>query len=132
MAEAEESFVAEVVSDQRQPVVLFALEWCEFCWSVRKFFSKAGIEYRSVDLDSVEYQRQQRGSKIRAILKAQTGCATIPQIFIAGQFVGGCTELFDGWKSGSVQNLLQQAHVDYDAAFNTDPYLFLPEWLHPR
>src|SRR6185295_1122514 len=24
-------------------VVMFALEWCEFCWSVRKLFTRLGI-----------------------------------------------------------------------------------------
>src|SRR5690606_17752047 len=48
-----ERFVDDV--DRSEPVVLFALEWCEFCWSVRKLFARLGIEYRSVDLDSVEY-----------------------------------------------------------------------------
>ena len=32
-----------------------------------------GIAYRSVDLDSVEYQRDDRGGKIRAALSARTG-----------------------------------------------------------
>ncbi|MEO0392995.1 MAG: glutaredoxin domain-containing protein [Pseudomonadota bacterium] len=32
------------------------MQWCEFCWSVRKLFDKCGIACRSVDLDSVQYQ----------------------------------------------------------------------------
>ena len=34
-----ERFVANVLRDHTQPVVMFALEWCEFCWSVRKLFA---------------------------------------------------------------------------------------------
>ena len=49
-----QDFVSGVIRDEN--VVLFALEWCEFCWSVRKLFAKLGIEYRSVDLDSLAYQ----------------------------------------------------------------------------
>jgi cysteine synthase A len=30
-----EAFVASITSDTGQPVVMFALEWCEFSWSVR-------------------------------------------------------------------------------------------------
>ena len=33
------AFVAETTSDESQPVVMFALEWCEFCWSVRRMFT---------------------------------------------------------------------------------------------
>ena len=75
---------------------MFALEWCEFCWSVRKLFAQLGIAYRSVDLDSVAYQAARpAAAKIRAVLKARTGTPTIPQIFIGGEHVGGCTDLFD-------------------------------------
>src|SRR6267142_2811643 len=35
-----EEFVARLVGDREQPVVMFALEWCEFCWAVRKMFAR--------------------------------------------------------------------------------------------
>ena len=126
------AFVAQVIGDATQPVTLFALEWCEFCWSVRRFFAKQGIAYRSVDLDSVEYQRDNRGGQIRAALTAKTSMATIPQIFVGGEFVGGCTDVFDAYKSGRLQQLLDGARVSYDRSLRLDPYSFLPSWLHPR
>ncbi len=115
-----------------EPVLLFALEWCEFCWSVRKLFARLGIPYRSIDLDSVEYQKGDLGGKIRAVLAARTGAKTIPQIFIDGEHVGGCTDLFDAWRAGSAQRLLERRGVAYDAAAELDPYGLLPQWLHPR
>ena len=132
MSNSEENFVTQLVSDKNEPVVLFALEWCEFCWSVRKLFKKLEINYRSVDLDSVEYQADQRGRKIRDVLEQRTGMATIPQIFIGGEHVGGCTDLFDAWKEGRAQVMLDQAGVSYARDIMLDPYGFLPEWLHPR
>ena len=125
-------FVEGVIRDAAQPVALFALEWCEFCWSLRRFFAKQGIPYRSVDLDSVEYQRDNRGGEIRAALSARTSMATIPQVFIGGQFVGGCTDVFDAYRSGRLQQLLDGARVSYDRSQKLDPYSFLPTWLHPR
>src|SRR5262245_40617590 len=50
-----EAFVSKVTSDPSQPIVMFALEWCEFCWSVRRLFKEFDIPYRSVDLDSADY-----------------------------------------------------------------------------
>jgi cysteine synthase A len=132
MTTAEETFITEVITNPDEPVVLFALEWCEFCWSVRKLFQKLGIRYRSIDLDSVEYQREQRGQKIRAALTARTAVPTIPQIFIGGEFVGGCTDLFDAWKEGTAQALLRQSGVSFAQDVEVDPYTFLPGWLHPR
>ena len=127
-----EAFVNKVVNDPAQPVVMFALEWCEFCWAVRKMFGRYKIPYRSVDLDSVEYQKDNLGGKIRAALTARTSVATIPQIFVGGEFVGGSTDLFNAWKQGRVQNLLANARVAYDKTVTADPYSFLPTWLHPR
>lgn len=127
-----EAFFADAISDPDQPVVLFALEWCEFCWSVRKMFEKRGIPYRSIDLDSVAYQKDNLGGRIRMVLQAQTGVLTIPQIFVGGKFVGGCTETFDAQNDGQLDTLLAENAVVYDAAQKVDPYSFLPKWLHAR
>jgi cysteine synthase A len=126
------AFVQSAISDREQPVTLFALEWCEFCWSVRRLFAKHGIAYRSVDLDSVEYQKDNRGGEIRAALTARTSFSTIPQLFVGGQFVGGCTDVFDAYKSGRLQQLLDKSGVEYDRTLKVDPCSFLPTWLHPR
>jgi len=125
-----ERFVAETVANE--PVVMFALEWCEFCWSVRKLFTELGIAYRSVDLDSVEYQAGDRGVKIRAVLAEHTGAPTIPQIFIGGEHIGGCTDLFDAYRAGMMQRRLRDNGVAYDSSATVDPYALLPKWLHPR
>ena len=58
-----------MTSDPGQPVVMFALEWCEFCWSVRKTFAAYDIPYRSIDLDSVAYQEDNQGGKIRKAIE---------------------------------------------------------------
>lgn len=111
---------------------MFALEWCEFCWSVRKMFARLGIKYRSVDLDSVDYQSGDRGGKIRAVLAQRTGQVTIPQIYIGGAHVGGCTDLFNAWRDGSIPKRLAEKGIRYDTSVALDPYTLLPKWLHPR
>ena len=95
-------------------------------------FSKFEIPYRAVDLDSVEYQEGDRGGKIREVLNARYDVKTIPQIFVGGELVGGCTEVFDAFKEGRLQTLLDSSGVDYDKSARDDPYGFLPDWLHPR
>ncbi|MCB1906321.1 MAG: pyridoxal-phosphate dependent enzyme [Rhodocyclaceae bacterium] len=124
--------VEELTTDGSQPVVMFALEWCEFCWSVRKVLARYGIEYRSVDLDSVAYQPDNRGGKVREALRAKTGWNTFPQIFIGGEFVGGCTDLFDALKDGSLGERLDRHDIHFDRSVKEDPYSYLPKWLHPR
>ncbi|MFP4005004.1 MAG: cysteine synthase A [Alphaproteobacteria bacterium] len=124
--------VDEILKDRQNPVVMFALEWCEFCWSVRKLFKAMDIPYRSVDLDSVEYQKDNLGGDIRAVLKQRLGTPTIPQIFVGGEYVGGCTETFDAFNEGGFQGLLRKYDVSFDTEKSVDAYSFLPKWLHPR
>ncbi|MCP4298987.1 MAG: cysteine synthase A [Gammaproteobacteria bacterium] len=137
--EAMESAPAEAVDflqaathDKDNPVVLFALEWCEFCWSVRKMFVHYDIPYRSIDLDSVSYQKDDMGGKIRAAIYEQTGLKTIPQIYIGGQHIGGATEWFDAAKDGTMAKLLKENNVAWNESAERDPYSFLPQWLHAR
>jgi cysteine synthase A len=127
-----EDFLEKTLFDPHQPVVMFALEWCEFCWSVRKMFAAAQIAYRSIDLDSVEYQDNGWGGQVRAALTARTDIKTIPQIFIGGELIGGCTEVFDAWKQGALQEELKKNDIAFDEDLEVDPYTFLPAWLHPR
>ena len=126
------AFVDEATHDPDNPVVLFALEWCEFCWSVRKMFAEYEIPYRAIDLDSVAYQQDNKGGKIRAALLERTGLKTIPQIFVGGEHVGGATELFDACRDGSMARLLDESNVSWNTAVDRDPYSYLPGWLHSR
>jgi cysteine synthase A len=125
-------FLENATHDPGNPVVLFALEWCEFCWSVRKMFARYGIPYRSIDLDSVAYQEDNQGGDIRKAIEKTTGLKTIPQIYVGGQHLGGATELFDACKDGSLQTMLEANGVEWDRSVDTDPYSFLPGWLHSR
>lgn len=126
-----EDFVTQVVADANQPVVLFALEWCEFCWSLRKLFAQASIPFRSIDLDSTAYQAGDRGGQIRAVLRQRIGSPTIPQVFI-GEHIGGCTDTLDAFKSGQLQALLAKSGVAFDPDTCIDPHSLLPGWLQAR
>ena len=126
------AFLETATHDLDNPVVLFALEWCEFCWSVRKMFAEYEIPFRSIDLDSVAYQDGNRGGKIRKAIEQQTGLQTIPQIYVGGKHIGGATELFDAAKAGSLAVLLEANQVHWHQSVDRDPYSFLPGWLHAR
>jgi cysteine synthase A len=123
-------FVEELINEE--PVLVFALEWCEFTWSARKLFKRLGVAYRSIDLDSVEYQEDDLGGKIRGALADRLHSPTIPQIFIAGHYIGGTTELFDAMRDGRVQQLFRENGIAFDESTDFDPYDLMPKWLQPR
>jgi cysteine synthase A len=80
----------------------------------------------------VEFQKDDRGGKIRAVLADRTGPKTLPQVYIGGEHIGGCTDLFDAWRNGTIQRRLDDCGVAYDHEAKLDPYSLLPKWLQPR
>jgi len=127
------AFVEQVISDASQPIVLFALEWCEFCWSVRKLFARLKIPYQAIDLDSVAYQEDNRGGNIRAVLLDQLGSPTIPQIYIGSKHVGGATDLFAIYSSGELRKMLNEHNISMkEMPEDFEPLSLLPGWLHKR
>ncbi len=131
-AEAER-VAREAIDDLDTPVVLFALEWCEFCWAVRKLFRKLDIPFRSLDLDSVAFQEGDLGGRIRAFLHRDTGAPTIPQIYIGGAHLGGASDLFEAYGSGELARRLAPLGLT-PAPVETDfeARSLLPGWLHKR
>jgi len=125
-------FLEQATHDNDNPVVMFATEWCEFSWSVRKMFAQYGIPYRAIDLDSVPYQQDNKGGKIRKAIEQRTGLKTVPQIYVGGVHLGGATEMFDACKDGSLAKMLEENNVSWNQSVKTDPYSFLPGWLHSR
>jgi len=124
--------VERVLRENADQVVMFSLEWCEFCWSVRKMLSACDIPYITVDLDSVAYQENDRGGKILEVLKSRNNWETIPQIYVGDEFVGGATDIFDVSKTGKLEKMLATRKIHYNESIKRDPYSFLPTWLHPR
>jgi len=120
------TFVDTTIRDE--PVVMFAFEWCEFCWAVRNMFTAYKIAHQVISLDSVEYQQGNRGGKIRAALGARLSVTTIPQVFVAGEHVGGCTETLQAVAEGRLQTLLSRAGASHDESVRDDPFGFLPSW----
>jgi cysteine synthase A len=51
---------------------------------------------------------------------------------VGGEFIGGCTEVFDAFKEGSLQEALRKSKAPFDESVSLDPYSLLPSWLHPR
>ena len=126
---ASRDFVATVLADEALPVVMFALSWCEFCWAVRKLFTRCGIAYRAVDLDSVEYQGDDWGGAVRAALIERTAIPTIPQIFVAGELVGNATEVFQSFAQGRLQSLLADRGIPFEDGVGDGLYSLMPGWV---
>jgi len=88
------------------------------------------IPYRSVDLDSVAYQKGDLGGRIRQALKLRSGSGTIPQIFVGGEFVGGSTDIVSMAERGDLQKRLAAMGTEFNARADIDFAKLLPQWLN--
>ncbi|KAK6924833.1 Glutaredoxin [Dillenia turbinata] len=77
---------------------------CGFCQRVKQLLSELGATYQAIELDL-----QSDGNEIQSTLQKKTGKKTVPQVFIGGKFVGGCDDVFEMYKSGSLVALLHEA-----------------------
>jgi cysteine synthase len=85
-----------------------------------------------LSLDAVEFQANDRGGRIRAALRRRVGSPTIPQVFIGGRHMGGCTEVLEACRNGALKQELERAEVPHIDTGTVDPHAFMPAWLHPR
>ncbi len=130
--EADHDFVRGTLDDPSAPVVMFALQWCEFCWALRRFFRRIGVTPNVVDLDGAALRSDGRGLRVRAALRERSGQATIPQVFVGGQWIGGCTDTFDAWTDGRLARALRDTGVAFDQDARIDTRALLPSWVVAR
>eukprot|EP00347_Sterkiella_histriomuscorum_P002891 403366395 len=99
--------VQEVI--QTTPVVIFSKTWCPFCAEAKDILSKGNVKFfvRELDIES-------DGAVTQGALEKLTGQTSVPNIFIGGKHVGGCSDLKDKLKSGEVKILLDAASVTHE------------------
>ncbi|KAI9260938.1 glutaredoxin-1 [Helicostylum pulchrum] len=98
MVKAQE-IVEELISSNK--VVVFSKSYCPYCSKAKNLLKELGIEFFAIELDN-----EDQGAAIQQYLHDKTGQRTVPNIFIAGQHVGGCDSLFAAKANGSLKKLL--------------------------
>ncbi|MBT4921458.1 MAG: Grx4 family monothiol glutaredoxin [Rickettsiales bacterium] len=83
-------------------VVLFmkgsaSFPMCGFSSTVVKILQELGVEFKDVDILKDEELRQG--------IKEYSEWPTIPQLYIKGEFVGGCDIVKDSYATGELQSL---------------------------
>ncbi len=124
------AFVSDAIHSNKGKIVMFAMSWCEFCWSVRKLLATLGAPLVSIDIDTPEFRKANDVPKIRAALAELAGNPTLPQVYAGGTHLGGCMEILAAAQSGELQRLLAENGITCDAG-PIDAYQFLPSWVTP-
>jgi monothiol glutaredoxin len=81
---------------------------CGFSAAVVQVLSQLGVLFKDVNV--------LEDATIRQGIKDFTQWPTIPQLYIKGEFVGGCDIVKEMFMSGELQDLLREKGVSFKAA----------------
>ncbi|AKL94216.1 glutaredoxin, GrxC family [Clostridium aceticum] len=67
-------------------VTLYTKDYCPYCKRAVSLLQSKNVAFNEIDVTHDETIFQE--------IKAKTGWDTVPQIFIDGEFIGGCDDLY--------------------------------------
>jgi len=83
-------------------VEMYTIQYCPFCTSAKTLLDQKGVTYTNHDLSDVS------DSQRRTQLTELCGRTTVPQIWINGKHIGGCTDLEALEYKGELDRLLAE------------------------
>ncbi|KAL0461051.1 UNVERIFIED_CONTAM: Glutaredoxin-C5, chloroplastic [Sesamum latifolium] len=87
------------------PVVVYSKTWCSYSSEVKTLFKRLGVEPIVIELDQLGPQ----GPQLQKTLERITGQHTVPNVFIGGKHIGGCTDTVKLHRKGELEPLLSEA-----------------------
>jgi monothiol glutaredoxin len=107
---ATNSPVLERIKDDiaQNPVTLFmkgtpVFPQCGFSAAVVQILTQMGVKFKGVDVLA--------DPEIRQGIKEFSNWPTIPQLYVKGEFVGGCDIIREMYEAGELQDLLKEKGV---------------------
>lgn len=82
-------------------VEIYTTPYCPYCLSAKSLLGRKGVSFSEIDVSMDEGERE-------AMVKRAGGRMTVPQIFINGDHVGGCDDLYALDRAGSLDPKLAQ------------------------
>jgi monothiol glutaredoxin len=92
-------------------VVLFmkgtaTMPQCGFSSQIAGILNYMGVEYKDVNVLADDAVRQS--------IKEYSDWPTIPQLYVKGEFIGGCDIIRDMTLSGEFDGMLAESNINYD------------------
>jgi glutaredoxin 3 len=82
-------------------IQLYTTNYCPYCVKAKALLTRKAAQFEEIDVTGDEAARI-------ALVERSGGRKTVPQIFIHGQHIGGCDDLYALDKEGKLDALLAQ------------------------
>lgn len=83
-------------------VLIYSSSLCPYCYRAKALLNAKNVKFREINVDMNPAARQKMRNKAG-------GRNTVPQIFIDGDHVGGCDDLYDLERAGHLNAMLSIA-----------------------
>lgn len=81
-------------------VEVYVTRTCPYCIRAKELLKRKGVNFQEIDVSNDDEARM-------ALVKKADGRRTVPQIFINGQGIGGCDDLYALDAAGKLDTLLK-------------------------
>ena len=82
-----------------QPIEIYTSPTCGYCHAAKRLLNAKGVRFTEYDVVREPQKRQE-------MLGRANGQRTVPQIFVGETHVGGCDDLYDLERAGTLDPLL--------------------------
>lgn len=79
-------------------IIVYTSEHCSYCVRAKALLKQKNLDFKEIRVDLDDAMREEMIKK--------SGRRTVPQIFINGQAIGGCDDLYALEKQGQLNQLL--------------------------
>lgn len=109
MAGSSGSQIEESIQTQisENPIVVYSKTWCPYCQQTKSLFEDLGVKPYVVELDELGGTERH----VQNALQGLTGQSTVPNVFIGGKHIGGCSDTMELHQNGELIPLLSAAGV---------------------
>ncbi|CAH8361197.1 unnamed protein product [Eruca vesicaria subsp. sativa] len=89
------------------PVVVYSKSWCSYSSEVKSLFNGLQVKPLVIELDELGAE----GSQLQNVLEKLTGQYTVPNVFIGGKHIGGCSDTLQLYNKGELEPMLAEANA---------------------
>ena len=91
-----------------EKIVVYSKSYCPYCIDAKALLNQGGVQFKAYELDQMD-----NGDAIQNSLQQISGQKTVPNIFIGGKHVGGCSDLKAAHSAGKLNGMLTAAGIQH-------------------